>query len=128
VTPADLGLEGVAELSKPFIGKRSLQRTDMLRADRKQLVGLLTEAPETVLPEGTQLVAAPDLATPVVMLGHVTSSYYSANCGRSIALALVKGGRERIGDTLYAALDAGVVKVTLTAPRFLQDTAATNHG
>jgi sarcosine oxidase subunit alpha len=73
-------------------------------------------------------VAAPDLAIPVAMLGHVTSSYYSANCGRSIALALVKGGRERIGDTLYAALDAGVVKVTLTVPRFLQDAAGTNHG
>ena len=128
VTPVDLGFERIAELSKPFIGKRSLQRTDMLRADRKQLVGLLTEAPETVLPEGTQLVAAPDLATPVVMLGHVTSSYYSANCGRSIALALVKGGRDRIGDTLYAPLDAGVVKVTLTAPRFLDDAAGTNHG
>ena len=90
-----------------------------LRADRKQLVGLLTESPETVLPEGTQLVAAPEFAAPVVMLGHVTSSYYSVNCGRSIALALVKGGRDRIGDTLYAVLDADVVKVTLTVPRFL---------
>ncbi len=28
---------------------------------------------------------------------HETSSYWSGNCGRSIALALVAGGRERIG-------------------------------
>ncbi len=33
--------------------------------------------------------------TPVPMLGHVTSSYRSAALGRTFALALVKGGRER---------------------------------
>jgi sarcosine oxidase subunit alpha len=41
------------------------------------------------------------------MLGHVTSSYYSPNCGRSIAMALVKGGLARKGETLYAPLADG---------------------
>ena len=36
------------------------------------------------------------------MLGHVTSSYRSAALGRTFALALVRAGRERIGETLYA--------------------------
>ena len=33
------------------------------------------------------------------MQGHVTSSYRSAALGRPFALALVRGGRERIGET-----------------------------
>ena len=41
------------------------------------------------------------------MLGHVTSSYYSPNCGRSIAMALVKGGLARKGEILYAPLEGG---------------------
>ena len=45
--------------------------------DRKQLVGLLTEDPTEVLPEGAQLVAERQGAA-VPMLGHVTSSYFSA--------------------------------------------------
>jgi sarcosine oxidase subunit alpha len=36
------------------------------------------------------------------MLGHVTSSYESAALGRPFALALVAGGRDRIGETVYA--------------------------
>ena len=39
---------------------------------------------------------------PVPMLGHVTSSYHSAFLGRSIALAVVAGGAQREGQTLYA--------------------------
>jgi sarcosine oxidase subunit alpha len=46
-----------------------------------------------------------DLATtPVPMLGHVTSSYRSAALGRTFALALVKGGRNRIGQRVLAPL------------------------
>ncbi len=127
VTPVDLGFERMDATPRSFIGRRSLQRVDLLRADRKQLVGLLTESPETVLPEGAQVVTGPKLLTPVAMLGHVTSSYYSANCGRSIALALVKGGRGRIGETLHAVLDGALVKVSVTAPRFLQDATGTSH-
>ena len=35
------------------------------------------------------------------MLGHVTSSYHSAALGRPFALALIKNGRNRIGETLH---------------------------
>ena len=56
VTPTDLGMDWMVSKTKDFIGKRSLVRSDMLRENRKQLVGLVTEQPEMVLPEGTQLV------------------------------------------------------------------------
>lgn len=123
VTPDDLGFEGRLATDKPFIGKRSLRRADLLRPDRKRLVGLMTQAPEFVLPEGTQLldeaIASLRSSAPVAMVGHVTSSYFSAYCGRSIALGLVRGGQARLGDTLYAWVDGRAIKVAVTAPCFL---------
>jgi sarcosine oxidase subunit alpha len=57
-----------------------------------------------VLEEGAQIVADPSSPMPMKMIGHVTSSYWSENCGRSIALALVAGGRDRMGETLYVPM------------------------
>ena len=103
VTPFDLRMERMVNLDKgEFVGRRSLFRQDMKRPDRKQLVGLLTRDPEIVLPEGAHVIAtATEPVPPVPMLGHVTSSYFSPNLGRSIALALVAGGGDRMGDRLY---------------------------
>jgi len=123
VTPADLGLGRMARKDRFFVGRRSLARSDTVRAGRKQLVGLLTESPDVVLPEGAQVVAELAAAPPMKMLGHVTSSYHSANCGRSIAMALIAGGHERIGATLYVPLEHGAVKVKVTQPVFLDEAA-----
>jgi len=54
----------------------------------------------------------------MAMIGHVTSSYHSANLGRSIALALIKGGRERIGATVHVALVDGTVAAAIAEPVF----------
>ena len=117
-TPHDLGLGHLVSGKKAdFLGKRAWERADIRRADRKQLVGILTEDPQAVLPEGTQLVEAPG-RPPVPMIGHVTSSYASPTLGRSIALALVRGGRARIGRTVHAALAEGVLPCTVSAPVF----------
>ena len=72
----------------------------------KQLVGLLTEDADTVLEEGAQIVADPDAPIPMPMIGHVTSAYHSSTLGRSIALAVVAGGRARVGRDAVRA-DAG---------------------
>jgi sarcosine oxidase subunit alpha len=120
VTPQDLGMGWVVSKKKAdFVGKRSFSRADTSRPDRKHLVGLLPEDRATLLPEGTQLVASPELPEPPVpMLGHVTSSYRSAALGRTFALALVKSGRERMGESLYAPVgppsQQRLVPVTVT--------------
>jgi sarcosine oxidase subunit alpha len=103
MTPADMNMDWVIGENKSFsfIGKRSLRRSDSVRANRKQLVGLKTIDPLTVLPEGSQIVNDPEQAIPMDMQGHVTSSYYSANMGRSIAMAVIKGGADRMGDIVY---------------------------
>ena len=127
VTPGDLGLpEGRA---KPdFVGKRSLTRPDMLLPDRRQLVGLLTANPAIVLEEGAQLVAeaSPPPGTPA--LGHVTSAYHSPTLGRSIALALLAGGRTRLGQRLFVAGPRGGIAVTVAPPVFLDPEGARLHG
>ncbi len=107
VTPLDLGMDWIVSKTKDFIGRRSLARDDCVREGRKQLVGLLTDNPDDVLPEGGQIVENPYVARPVPMLGHVTSSYYSACLGHSIALALVKGGVSRMGETVHVPLVDG---------------------
>ena len=75
LTPDDAGLGWAIGKAKPdFVSKRSLTRPDMLKTNRKQLVGLLTADPQTVLEEGAQIVLDPNQKLPMKMVGHVTSS------------------------------------------------------
>ncbi|MET4135423.1 2Fe-2S iron-sulfur cluster-binding protein [Pseudarthrobacter sp. PvP090] len=117
VTPQDAGMEWVVSKAKDFIGKRSYARQDAGRTDRKHLVSVLPVDGTIRLPEGTQLVEK-GIATnpadgPVPMQGFVTSSYHSAALGRSFGLALIKNGRNRIGETLVAAAGDQLVDVVV---------------
>ena len=113
VTPDDLGLSWAVAANKPdFIGKRSLTRAEMLRSDRKQLVGLLPESP---VPEGAQITAS---ANDTAMLGHVTSSYWSPTRDVPFALALVAGGRAQIGATVHARFDGKSIGCMIVDPVF----------
>ncbi|MGW3992143.1 2Fe-2S iron-sulfur cluster-binding protein [Amycolatopsis sp. NPDC004772] len=116
VTPQDLGMSwAVSKKKADFIGKRSFARAENNRPDRKQFVGLLPVDPSVLLPEGSQIIESETVPEPPVrMLGHVTSSYDSAALGRTFALALVRSGRERIGETLYVPVGDQVVPVTVT--------------
>ena len=106
VTPQDLGMDWIVSKTKPeFLGKRSFARADTARPDRKQLVGLLPLDRGRAAAGGRAAASreSPSLRRPPVpMLGHVTSSYRSAALGRTFALALLRSGRERIGETVFA--------------------------
>ncbi len=119
INPIDLGMDWIVSKKKDFVGKRSLTRSDMAKPDRKQLVGILTDDPAVVLPEGAHLVERVEPQPPMAMLGHVSSSYYSPNVGRSIALALVKGGLAKKGQKLTAPLlDGRKIGCTVVDPVF----------
>ncbi len=129
VTPDDLGLARmVSRRKRDFVGKRSLALPDMVRGDRKQLVGLLTADPQVILQEGAQLVAEPQTRVPAATLGHVTSAYWSETLQRSIALALVAGGRGRIGGTLFVPMPDRVIPVEVTQPVFCDSQGTRLHG
>ena len=115
VSPGDLGLGWAVRFAKhDFIGKRSLQRAQAPQRVRRQLVGLLTDDPQQVLAEGAQIMASEPL-TSALSAGYVTASVMSPTLGRSIALALLDGGRQRTG---------GQVRVTVEAGKSLSATAA----
>lgn len=130
VTPQDLGMGWVVSKKKPdYMGKRSHARAESRRPDRKHLVGLLPDDPAVVLPEGTQLVAGSRLPEPPVpMLGHITSSYRSAALGRGFALGLVRGGRDRMGERLYAPVGGELVPVTVASPVLYDPEGARRDG
>jgi sarcosine oxidase, subunit alpha len=133
VTPQDLGMSWAVSKKKPdFIGKRSFSRQENLNPLRKQFVGLLPLDAETVLPEGGQIIEYVDSGVipppPVPMLGHVTSSYRSAELGRPFGLALVKGGRSRIGDTLHVPVDGTLVAVEVTGSVLVDPEGARRDG
>lgn len=117
VTPQDAGMEWIVSKAKDFIGKRSYSRADGQREDRKHLVSVLPVDGTLRLPEGTQLVekgrSTNPAYGPVPMEGFVTSSYHSAALGRSFGLALIKNGRNRIGETLTAAAGDQLVDVVV---------------
>lgn len=119
LTPIDLQMDWIVGKKKyDFIGKRSLYRSDTIRDDRKQLVGLLTDDPKEVLEEGAQIVANLN-KKPIEMLGHVTSSYYSPNLNKSIALAVVRGGKNMLGQKLFIPMENKNINVTIVDPVFL---------
>jgi len=121
LTPDDAGLSWAIGKNKPdFVGKRALQRPALASPYRKQLVGLATRDPQCVLEEGAQIVPRGQRAgaRPEAAIGHVTSSYHSAILGRSIALAVLTGGRSRLGETLYVAMPDGDIPVQVVSPVF----------
>jgi sarcosine oxidase subunit alpha len=133
VTPQDLGMAWAVSKKKPdFIGKRSFSRVENQNPLRKQLVGLLPVDRVTRLPEGSQIV---DFCTddalpppPVPMLGHVTSSYRSAELGRTFALALVRAGQSRIGETLHVPVDGTLIPVEVTGSVLVDPEGARRDG
>lgn len=118
VTPEDAGIGWAIGKKKPdFVGKRSLARPDLVAKGRKQLVGLLTED-NSRLEEGAQIVLDPHQSIPMKMVGHVTSSYDSTALGRPIAMALVAGGHDRMGEIIHIPMPGRTIQARVTSPVF----------
>ena len=120
----------VSKKKSDFIGKRALERKSMNEPQRKQLVGLLTTDPQKVIPEGAHAVLNPNQDTPMEMLGHVSSSYYSPNLKHSIAMALLKGGFNRKGQIVYIPMLNGEqpIEAKIVDPIFFDKKGDRLHG
>jgi len=129
VTPEDLGMQWCVGYKKPYswIGRRALSRPDTRRTDRKQLVGLKPLDPKVVLQEGAQIVLEKDIKIPMPMYGHVTSSYFSPVLGHGFALALLKGGSERMGQTVYLSSGDGSLHAAEVVSPVFYDPKGTRH-
>ena len=95
-----------------------MQRPDLIGDGRKELVGLKTLEPSIVLEEGAQIVDNPNQQIPMTMVGHVTSSYWSEVLGHSIAMAVVRDGHKRMGETIYIPMPDQMIKAEICSPIF----------
>jgi len=133
ITPHDANMSWVVGAKKKdFLGKRSLDRPDSVREDRRQLVGLLSADGSTRLEEGAQIVDADTPITPeegpVPMVGWVSSSYLSAELDQPFALALIDGGLGRLGETVRSPQGDRLVDLTITSPVLVDPEGARRDG
>jgi sarcosine oxidase, subunit alpha len=121
-TPYDLNMSWIVSKKKEFIGKRSFQLPYLKATGRLQLVGLLPENGDEVIPEGayiTAIDAHPDEHGKTSHTGFVTSSYYSSMLGRTFALALVANGLNRMGEVVDAPIGKKVLRATICDAVFI---------
>jgi sarcosine oxidase subunit alpha len=121
-TPYDLNMGWVVSKKKEFIGKRSFQLPYLKATGRAQLVGLLPENGDEVIPEGAYITepnAEPDQNGKTLHTGYVTSSYYSPELGRAFALALVADGLSRMGELVAVPIGKNVLSATICNAVFI---------
>ena len=117
--PQDIGFaRAIERKAANFVGRRSLLRPAAHDPNRFQLVALSPIDGRTLLPVGAQIAAA---APPTQAEGHVTSSYWSPELGRPVALGMLARGTQRQGEKvrvhhLGKFIDAEVVKAPFIDP------------
>jgi sarcosine oxidase subunit alpha len=120
VIPQDLNLGwAISKKKADFLGRRGQQRSHLSSPERWRLVGI--EALDgSVLPDGAYAVGeGVNQYGGKVMEGRITSTYWSATLKRGIAMALVRRGPERMGETLeFTKLDGGRIKARIVDPVF----------
>lgn len=121
-TPHDLNMSWAVSKKKEFIGKRSFQLPYLKAAGRLQLVGLLSQNHDEIIPEGayiTVLDARPDERRKTPHTGFVTSSYFSPTLDRSFALALVADGLSRIGEMVAVPIGKKTLRAIICDSVFI---------
>ena len=99
---SDLSLDGMLSKKKDFIGKRSLNRLAFQDSSREKIVGVIPLDRKTMIPEGSHLVKDVNVSLPNPKLGHISASCWSVEYNNPFSLAILKDGKKRIGEKLYA--------------------------
>ncbi len=99
---SDLSLDGMLSKKKDFIGKRSLNRKAFIETGREKIVGVVPLDKKTMIPEGSHIVVDNKASLPNPKLGHISASCWSVEYNNPFSLAILKDGKQRIGEKLYA--------------------------
>jgi len=102
VIASDLSLEGMLSKKKDFIGKRSLNREAFINPNREKIVGVVPLDKKSMIPEGSHLVSDSNASLPNPKLGHISASCWSVEYNNPFSLAILKDGKKKIGEKLYA--------------------------
>lgn len=118
--PQDIGFaRNLERKAANFVGRRSLLRPAARDPNRFQLVALSPLDGRSLLPVGAQIAPG---APPTPTEGHVTSSFWSPELGRPVALGMLARGSQRLGETirihhLGKVIDAEVVRAPFIDPK-----------
>ncbi len=126
VIPQDLGLYwAISKKKHDYLGKRGQARPHLSSPDRWKLVGLQT-LDGSVIPDGAYAVATGTNANGQRNTeGRVTSTYYSPTLKCGIAMGLVAGGPDRMGQTVrFGKLDGGTVEARIVDALFVDKDGA----
>ena len=121
-TAMDLGLEGMANRTKHFIGKHNSQRPALLDDGRLQVVGIKSMEAGKNLRIGAHLVDDKvKLESVSQSQGHVTATTYSPSLDCGIALGLLQNGASRHGEQIHAVspLHDEKIRVEICHPIFI---------
>jgi methylglutamate dehydrogenase subunit C len=115
-TAEDLGFDRMLKSESDFVGRALARRAGLAAPDRLQLVGVCPIDRNRRLRNGAHLVTA---EAPADSLGYVTSSTPSVTRAGWVGLALLAGGRSRIGQQLLATspVHRERVEVHITSPQ-----------
>ncbi len=112
----DLGMGWIMSKKKPdYIGKRSVEIRRAGGSVRRELVGLLPEDPDEMIPEGAPLTPG---GSKQATEGLVTACVWSVVNGRWVALALLENGHSRHGEIAHVRLRSRVIPAQVTKPVF----------
>ncbi len=120
-TADDLGFGKMCSTKKPYIGHRLKERPGLVQEGREQLVGLQPVDGTTRLRAGAQLVTDPKQPIPMDTQGYVCSATSGPNIGTPSATALLRSGRARMGEEIWALspLHDEAVKVRVVSQHFI---------
>ncbi|MFO1465742.1 MAG: 2Fe-2S iron-sulfur cluster-binding protein [Steroidobacteraceae bacterium] len=124
--PQDVGFGGgIAKKTAECVGRRSLLRAASRDPARPTLVGLAPADGRSRLPVGGQISNTPP---PTLTEGHVTSSFWSPNLRKPVALAMLSRGAHRLGETVRVHHLGATVEAVVVKPPFFDPEGKRLHG
>ncbi len=128
VIPQDLNLGwAISKKKADYLGKRGQERVYLASPDRWKLAGFET-LDGSVIPDGAYIPAEghnPNGQRNTQ--GRVTSTYHSPTVKRGIAMGLIRGGMDRVGEVVeFTKMEGGTVKARVVDPVFYDKEGARN--
>lgn len=121
---ADVGMAGMANSKKDFIGRVLMNREGLQDTNRPVLTGFKSVNAQEPLQAGAIVLNSADMSAGADKLGHISSVTYSPEVGGNIALGFMRDATERRGERVFAAypLRDKVIEVEICDPCFVDPT------
>jgi sarcosine oxidase subunit alpha len=115
--PMDIGFGGIVANKKgDYIGARSLKRAEDKREDRRKLIGFELDDRDAIVLPGAHVVTGNGAGRRSE--GFVTSACMSPTLGKTIGLALLERGTDRMGEIIQLYDEGQIVAARIVESSF----------